>query len=54
MLQPIEHPPNVRLRVRHFRERCLLEAIAEKRGALIRALTQEAARDGHRLERNRK
>jgi hypothetical protein len=43
-----------RLDVLSRRERCLLEAIAEKRGALIRALTQEAARAGHGLERNRK
>jgi len=36
------------------RERCLLEAIAEKRSALIRALTQEAARSGRVPERTRK
>ena len=35
------------------RERCLLEAIADKRTALIRALTQDAARSGSGLERNR-
>lgn len=36
------------------RERCLLEAIAEKRSALIRALTQDAARSGRGPERTRK
>lgn len=35
------------------RERCLLQAIAEKRSALIRALTQDAARTGREAERNR-
>ena len=36
------------------RERCLLETIAEKRTALIRALTQDAARCGRGPARNRK
>lgn len=36
------------------RERCLLENIADKRTALIRALTQVAARSGDSHERNRK
>lgn len=36
------------------RESCLLEAIAEKRSALIRALTQEAAGGGRGPEESRK